>query len=291
MSQENDSHMKQTIIPFEETVKDYISNNKPKVCILTPCYGGVCFVNYMTSLISTMDTFRKYNIPLSVEFCKNDSLVSRARNNLVAKAMNDPEMTNIIFIDADITWSPVDIIKLLIANKSLIGGVYPLKHYYLDKLLKDVEQPGTSVVRSYIDRKNKSQFKDVISDADMVEHNLLKYNINYIDNSIQIENNLTRVKHLATGFMMIQRGCIEQMSKAFPSTKYTDDVGFLSGTENDYAYALFDCGVEYGHYLSEDWMFCDRWKKMGGSIWIDVTINLTHTGNADFKGSYIASII
>lgn len=291
MAQAHNSQMTKCAIPFDETVKEYISNHKPKVYILTPCYGGVCFVNFMTSLISTMDTFRKYNIPLAVEFCKNDSLVSRARNNLVAKAMDDPEMTNIIFIDADITWAPVDIIKLLIANKPLIGGVYPLKHYFLDKLLKDVEQPDSSVIRSYIDRKNKSQFKDVITDTDMIEHNLLKYNINYIDNSIQIENNLTQVKHLATGFMMIQRRCIEQMSKAFPSTKYTDDVGFLSGTQNDHAYALFDCGVEYGHYLSEDWMFCDRWKKMGGSIWIDVTINLTHTGNADFKGSYIASII
>jgi hypothetical protein len=68
-------------------------------------------------------------------------------------------------------------------------------------------------------------------------------------------------------------------------------VGFLKGSENDHAYALFDCGVEDNHYYSEDWLFCHRWTKMGGSIYLDVTINLMHTGNVDFKGSYLSTII
>jgi hypothetical protein len=96
---------------------------------------------------------------------------------------------------------------------------------------------------------------------------------------------------MATGFMMIQRDVIEKMMVAFPSTKYVDDIGFLTPEENKYAYALFDCGVEEGHYYSEDWLFCHRWTKMGGSIWADVSINLTHTGIEDYKGSYLASVI
>jgi hypothetical protein len=49
--------------------------------------------------------------------------------------------------------------------------------------------------------------------------------------------------------------------------------------------------VEDNHYYSEDWLFCHRWTKMGGSIYLDVTINLMHTGNVDFKGSYLSTII
>ena len=271
---------------FDETISSFVEQHRPKLYILTPCYGGMCFVNYVHSLMATKEIFDEYNIPLVIEFCKNDSLVSRARNNLIAKAMSDPDTTHMLFIDADITWSPMDIIKLLIADKPLVGGVYPLKKYFFDKLLSD-----PNAVSSMIERKNRSQFKDAISDEDMVEHNLLKYNINYLEPTLSIEKNLAKVKHLATGFMMIRRDCIEKMSQAFPSTKYTDDVGYLSGSQNDHAFALFDCGVEEGHYLSEDWLFCHRWKKMGGSIWIDVTISLTHTGNTDYKGSYLASII
>jgi hypothetical protein len=91
--------------------------------------------------------------------------------------------------------------------------------------------------------------------------------------------------------MMFKREVIEKMSQSFPSTKYTDDVHFLQSHENKYAYALFDCGVEDDHYFSEDWLFCHRWSKMGGEIWIDVSILLTHTGIEDYSGSYLSSIL
>jgi hypothetical protein len=276
-------------IPFMEKVKNYVSKNKTKLYILTPCYGSLCFVNYVLCIMATQDLLRSLGIEVKVEFCRNDSLVSRARNNLVAKAMNDPEMTHMLFIDADITWDPTDILKLIISNKSLCGGVYPLKHYYWEKITKDSQ--FKNVAKEWIDKKNKSQFKDAISDESMIQHNLLRYNINYINNVLSIENNLAKIKHLATGFMMFKRSTIEQMAKAYPYTKYTDDIGFLQGTENNYAYALFDCGVEDYQYYSEDWLFCHRWTKMGGNIWLDVTINLIHTGNEDFRGSYLSTII
>jgi len=271
---------------FEEKIFNYVKTKKPKLYILTPCYGSMCYVNYVQCLMLTKDLFRNVGIPLCIEFCRNDSLVSRARNNLVAKAMNDPETTNILFIDADITWDPIDILKLILSDKSLVGGVYPLKHYFWEKLTKE-----KNTVETWIDSKNKSQFKSLISDEDIIQNNLLKYNINYLDNVLSIDSNLAKVRHLATGFMMFKRSVIENMAKAYPHTKYVDDVNFLSGSENDHAYALFDCGVEEGHYLSEDWMFCHRWTKMGGNIYVNVGINLTHTGQQDFKGCYIASII
>ena len=281
----------QTGSSFEEIVRNYVETKKPHVHILTPCFGSVCFVNYVHCLITTMETFRRYGIGVSVDFCKNDSLVSRARNNLVARAMNNPAMTNIMFIDNDITWDPIDIIKLLISDKQLVGGIYPLKHYNWNNLMHDKRNPNSdNIVKDWIKNKSQSQFKNIISDENMIQYKMLSYNVNYLNTTIQVENNLTQVKHLATGFMMFQRNVIDSLSKAFPSTKYTDDVSFLKPEENKYAYALFDCGVEDDHYYSEDWMFCHRWTKLGGSVYIDVTINLTHTGIEDYRGSLIGSL-
>jgi hypothetical protein len=276
---------------FDETVKQYIVENDPKLYILTPCYGGTCYISYLQCLINTLNLFRLYNFPIQVEFCKNDSLVSRARNNLIAKAMHDPKCSHIIFIDNDITWNPVCILKLIITNKPLIGGAYPIKRYNWEKLTPE-NSYDEAVINRWIDKKNKNtSLKESMTDVDMIQSSLLRYNINYISKYIQIENNLTEVKHIATGFMLMQRAMIEKMMIAYHSTKYTDDVNFLTGTENNYAYALFDCGVEDDHYLSEDWLFCNRWRKIGGSIWLDVTINLTHTGTEDYNGSFISSIL
>lgn len=286
MSQEESS----LPVQFQDRVDKYLAENKVSLYILTPHYGGMCYVNYMNCLLATTNRLKELGVELNIEFCNNDSLVSRARNNLIAKAMANPKTTHMLFIDNDITWDPDSILKLLIADKPLVGGIYPLKKYNWERLLNSsAENPN--VVQNWINRKNNSMFKDAIPDIELVQNRMLSYNLNLTSNSLKIENNLTTVRHIATGFMMIKRKVIEKMQQAFPSTKYVDDVGFLSPSEDEQAYALFDCGVEEGHYLSEDWMFCQRWTNMGGSVHVDVTINLNHTGPVDYRGCYLASVI
>lgn len=275
---------------FMEELNQYVAKNKPHIAILTPCYGGVCYVNYIHSLMTTIESCRQLGINVTVEFCKNDSLVSRARNNLIAKAMYNQTITHMLFIDSDITWSHVDIFKLLLADKFLVGGVYPLKKYNWSNLINPAN-PSENIAKKWVDKKNQSQLKDIISNEEAIQYNMLKYNVNFLESILKIDKNLAKVKHIATGFMLIKRETIDTMINAFPQTKYTDDVGFLTGDENKYAYALFDCGVEEGHYFSEDWLFCHRWTKMGGNVYLDVSINLTHSGPEDFKGSFITSIM
>ena len=282
------------IIPseLEAKLQEYLSENKVNICILTPCFGSICHTGYVTSLLKTMDNFKKWNINITVEFCRNDSLVTRARNNLIARAMNDESITHFLFIDNDIEWNSIEIIKLLCHDKHIIGGVYPIKKYNWNKLTKKNSENGSyDSIEKMLSQKNKSILKDSTSDEDYIRQKLVNYNLNYLDKKINISNNLAKVRHIATGFMLIQRKTIKKMFEAFPSTKYKDDVNFLTPDENKYAYALFDCCVENETYYSEDWLFCNRWLNMGGDIYIDVTINLNHTGIEDYKGSYITNIV
>jgi hypothetical protein len=57
----------------------------------------------------------------------NESLISRARNTLVAKFLNTPTSTHLMFIDADIGWEPWHLLVMLNADKDVIGGLYPMK--------------------------------------------------------------------------------------------------------------------------------------------------------------------
>jgi hypothetical protein len=41
---------------------------------------------------------------------------------------------------------------------------------------------------------------------------------------------------------------------------------------------------ETGTYLSEDFTFCWRWRKIGGQIWLDQKSELTHIGCYEFEG-------
>ena len=280
-------------LPFRDSVISYVRTHNPQLAILTPCYGGLCHTNYVQCLISTIELLRNFGISVQHEFCRNDSLVTRARNNLIGKAMNNKKNTHFMFIDSDISWDPIDILKLLVSDKHIVGGVYPLKKYEWTKLIKDPNNPyNSNAIQNILDKKGHSFFKTKeVSDEDIIRSNLVRYNVNYLGTSLKIDDNLAKVRHIATGFMMLKRELLTTMQKAYPQTKYTDDVGFLSPDECEFTYALFDCGIDEGHYLSEDWLFCDRWNKLGGDIYINVAVDLTHTGPEDFKGSFISSII
>lgn len=273
---------------IETEMRFFLEKNKVNVSILTPCYGSTCFTQYVSSLLKTTTLFNQLGIPYTIHFCNSDSLVPRARNNMIANAMVDPAMTHIIFIDADIEWNPTEILKLIIADKGIVGGIYPLKHFHWERLLEN------GVLEKW-KAKKESPFLSHVEDEILFQNCLLKYNFNRkesdVTSGIEVRNNIAEVRHIATGFMMIKREVIECMQQAFPSTKYTDDVGYLTEDGQKNAYALFDSSVEHGHYYSEDWLFCQRWVNMGGKIYANVSINLTHVGIQSFKGNFLGAII
>jgi hypothetical protein len=62
-----------------------------------------------------------------METMTNESLISRARNTLTAKFLNNKESTHLMFIDADIGWEPWHLLVMLNRDVDVIGGLYPMK--------------------------------------------------------------------------------------------------------------------------------------------------------------------
>jgi hypothetical protein len=56
-----------------------------------------------------------------------ESLVTLARNNLMAKMMTNQAATHFMFIDADIRFQPESILQMIACDKEVIGGLYPKK--------------------------------------------------------------------------------------------------------------------------------------------------------------------
>lgn len=273
-------HLQKKIQKYKE------QKNIHEIClyILTPCYGGVVHVNYTCALLKTIELCQELGIKVITEFTKNESLVQRARNHLIAKAMHNSDTTHIIFIDSDITWSAKDIINLILHDKEIVGGIYPFKTFYLDKL--NDEQEMKKIKEKY----NNNKIHQTLSFPDFLKQNLLKFNLNFMSGQQRVQNNLLPIRHLATGFMMFQRSCIEKMMEQYAHTKYECDTGQLLGDENKFCYALFDCFIKDGHYYSEDWGFCDRWKNIGGDIYTDITVTLGHSGMTDYYGKVLSTL-
>ena len=263
-----------------DAVRKFLAKNKVKILFGTPCFGGMLHNGYFQSMLELSGNFTKLGIPFEVCTIGNESLIQRARNGIVAKFMSDDSATHLMFIDADITFSWVSIIKLLLGNKELSGGCYPKKCFNWDKI-------------KHHNQKN----------PDMKDDELMAKSLDYVFNPIyhqqgsqvviRLENGMAQVKDIGTGFMIIQKSVIRKMIAKYPDTKYKNNVaGYGQNNMNEYFYSLFDCCIDPVSrvYLSEDYLFCKRWIDIGGELWLDVNTNLNHTGIIDYKGCLALTI-
>jgi hypothetical protein len=92
-----------------------------------PCYGGMITEPCMTSFLRFTLMAQQVGLHWSLDTMVNESLVTRARNNLMAKMMTNKEATHFMFIDADIRFQPESILQMIACDKDVIGGLYPKK--------------------------------------------------------------------------------------------------------------------------------------------------------------------
>ena len=109
--------------------------SKAHVHFAIPCYGGMVSEPTMTSFIRFSLIAAKVGLNWSLDTMVNESLVTRARNNLCAKMMTNAAATHFMFIDADIRFEPESIFGMLAADKEVIGGLYPKKSLPIDYVI------------------------------------------------------------------------------------------------------------------------------------------------------------
>jgi hypothetical protein len=104
---------------------DYLKTTRVHICM--PCYGGMLTESTFMSYIKWANTCRQLGIDWTMETMTNESLISRARNTLTAKFLNNKDSTHLMFIDADIGWEPWHLLVMLNRDVDVIGGLYPMK--------------------------------------------------------------------------------------------------------------------------------------------------------------------
>lgn len=250
--------------------------SKPiRIFIATPSYDAQVHTGYALSLVKTYGYFQQSKtVDILHQFRLHDCSIPRARNHFAAYFLSDPTLTHLLFIDSDINWDPVDIGKLLKSDKPIIAATFPKKKYIWEKLR---QEPVKAIVMD--DKLSQAEFQKKI------KANLVDYAINFGD-AREVKDNVIEVKHVATAFMMIKRDVLEKMCDSFPERK-VNNFKDLPEKVQKHLYSLFEQENENGEYLSSDYSFCRLWEKIGGKVYADLSITLSHHGSEDFAGSIL----
>jgi hypothetical protein len=244
-----------------------------KVFIGLPCYDRQLTEPFVMSLMKLVMYFKQIGLGFSISTI-SDSLISRARNSVVAKFMASEEHTHLLFIDVDLGFEPESVLKLLWHDKDIITGAYPIKDIQWDKVAKYAKE---GVEPDKLLRK-----------ATRFVANPVKIG----QNTVKTDNGAIAVHDAGTGFMLIKREALVKMFNAYPELRYKDDTGSLKGEELNHTYALFNSYVdEDQRFLSEDYGFVRYWQKLDGDIWVDPSIEMSHLGRLQFQGNMIEYLV
>lgn len=207
-----------------------------KVLIGTPAHDGRVDVWYCNSLVNTIRIAPQNDTMIVPIYMAYDSLVQRARNDLVRLALEE-EFDDLLFIDSDQEWDPEWVFSLLNREEPVVGGT-------------------------------------VVKKTDAVA-----FNVKVLPNGLKREENgLMAVESVGTGFLKISREALQQVWDASP--EYTN--------EGKLCRMVFDVQLIDGELVSEDNVFCSKWRSLGGTVWVDPEITCNHIGIKKYGGNFLA---
>jgi hypothetical protein len=206
-----------------------------RVLIGTPAHDGRVDVWYANSLVNTVKMAAQLGIQVDPIYMSYDSLVQRARNDLVRLAL-EQRYDDLIFIDSDQDWDPAWIFRLLDLDEAVVGGT-------------------------------------VVKKSDQIQ-----FNVKVLKSGLKVSaTGLIEVESIGTGFLKISREALEAVWDI--SEEYIN--------EGRKCRMVFDVKLINGELISEDNVFCAKWRGLGNSVWIDPTMTCGHVGVKKYTGNFM----
>lgn len=218
------------------------------VMIATPTRGNPCWL-YAHAFAETCVMLDRLGIKYGARFIVGSSNVPRTRNELVARFLASG-FSDLIFIDDDMGWHANSVLRLLASDKDVIGWVFR----------KRIDKPNTDPDAWCV---HFGEFDDRKHEQD--------------------ETGAMRVERVGTGFLKITRNVFEIMMAAHPEWK-RDGIAEMDERMRSFYHQFFRFDSDNTE-MSEDFVFCDRWRALGGDVWIDSDIAMTHVGAKAYHGA------
>lgn len=236
--------------------------------VATPMYGGMCTGMYASGIMQTVGACGQSGYKMYYSFMMNESLITRARNSMAYDFMKS-DATHLMFIDADISFNPADIIRMVQADKDIICGVYPKKEINWVEVSEAVKR-GVP--------------------PDQLHNHTGAFVVNLPHGTETKTGNVNEPMEIAnggTGFMLIKRKVFEDLKDKVPS--YTNDMYHAVDTVREVKiipeFFATSIDEESNRLLSEDYHFCKIAREAGFKVYAAPWANFGHTGTYTFSGT------
>ena len=212
--------------------------DQPNVMIGTPAYNGMVHTDYVHSLLS----YNKEGIKYAFLSIAGESLITRARNSIIARFYHSKEFSHLLFLDGDVYLDGKDLNKLLDHKRDVIGAPVPLK----------TREGGKPVFN-------------------------IGGNLGQEDGLVKVERLGTAAMLLSRRAATALVENARENGDSYLPNPLARGIG-----DTDTVFDIFKVGVRDDIYLSEDFWACRTLRELGFDIFVDLTIATRHHGMRSF---------
>jgi hypothetical protein len=213
------------------------------ILISLPCYGGLVNEKTTTSLFNLGKLLVRNQIEHGIMTVANESLITHGRSRIANFFVNNTEFEYLFCLDADVAFSPEDMLKLYSYQKPIVSASYPMKTLPL--------------------RHCYELYNPVKLCGNLVKIGGIGMGFVLIHRSVFEKLN----KHYSE-------------LKYFPGLNNSNYPITEGEYHNSYHY--FAEMNKEGKYLGEDMSFFHRVSDIGYDVWMDTSIELQHIGSHVF---------
>ncbi len=245
-----------------------------RLMVATPIYEGAQGT-YVRAALALALRAQAIGLPVRFEFILYQPSITRARNTLAAMFLGS-DCTHMLFVDADIDFSPDDIFSMIRAMDGkpecgVIGAAYPRRIVNWQNVARAVE--------AGLAKNNPADLARYAGDFALHFQNP--------GQSFKMTE-LVELSRLGTAMMLIRREVLEGMRSTFPELVYRPDPAERQAHGVGELEPAFFCPLiepESQSLLSDDYAFCRRVRDAGFRIWLAPWVRTTHSGPTVFTGT------
>jgi hypothetical protein len=237
-----------------------VRESQATVVFATPSLTNNMSAEFRRSMFETLALLKRGGHRPAIIERNGDQFIANARNKLVSDfLLKHPNAHHLFFLDDDVGWPPHKVIEFLDRNECIVAGVYPKKSHILD---------------FPVDLCINTETGDLIERDGLIKALVVPF-----------------------GFVCIRRSVLEIMSKNSRIYTEQESDGKIGTFYNIFESGVFDGGISLVNgallptvngdlnFWGEDYVFCRKWAELGGDIWVDPDIELTHRGPMCWKAT------
>jgi hypothetical protein len=215
---------------------------KKIICIALLSYDAKLYTKTHMCLVNAVMQAAQRGWGVTFAIRDGDSMVARGRNYLASQFLEHPTLqncTDLVMVDSDLGWDGDEFMRLC------------------EDRTTDSGEPVEVIGGAY-------PFKDESGDMPL----------RWPPDGLMEEKGLWQVQAVTPGFLRVTRRALQKIANEMPWLEYKDKPSAVGQR----SWMFFDNLQRPSGVYDEGYVFCERWRQVGGKVWLDPDMNITHIG-------------